>query len=303
MATVVVAGGYAFANIEDESDGIADITVTSASLTQIVLTEPSIIGTYTGTFTVTALTVAGISGTITAYQQTSLDGTTQFTITGLSKTWSETEIGNTIQSDDYAGADSIVGADLADTIRGYASDDTISGGAGTDIIYGNQGADRLFGNDGADTMFGGQDADVIYGNAGNDVLYGNGGADTVYGGQSDDVLYGGQDSDVLYGNLGTDFLYGGVGNDTIFGGQGDDLLDGGGGDDLLRGGLGSDTFGVGSGNDSIADFDTVLDRLQSASARVSAVDTADGALLTYANGATVTLIGVSASAVTDTTVY
>jgi len=105
MATIIVATGNTFENLEDENDGIASITVTSASSTQVVLQEPEIIGTYSGSFTVTSLTIAGISGTITGYEQASLSGATEFTVTGLNTAWSESYIGSTVQSEIYENAD------------------------------------------------------------------------------------------------------------------------------------------------------------------------------------------------------
>ncbi|GHD58248.1 hypothetical protein GCM10017083_40930 [Thalassobaculum fulvum] len=197
-----------------------------------------------------------------------------------------------------AGADSVVGWDQVDTIVGADGSDTLIGGSGTDVLYGNLATDLLSGGDGADTLFGGQNdgpfsvgsdgssaqregVDTLVGGAGADLLYGNKGGDLLLGGSGDDVLYGGQDADTLSG---------GAGNDTLFGNRDDDTM---------AGGAGADVFGVGLGDDRIEDFDVASDRLSASTARVSVGDGADGAVIGFADGSAVTLVGVSAASVTD----
>ena len=263
MATVIVEAGYTFDNSTDASRSTDEITIVSVSTSLVVLQDSTSYDRYTGSFEVTSLTVTGISGTVTGYQQLALDGTVQLTVSGLSVTWSVSLLAAHIPATVYSGDDSVVG---------------VYGGQDDDLIYGNTGDDVLFGNRGNDTIYGGQDDDLVYGNTGRDRLFGNRGHDTVYGGQDDDLIYGNQDADTLYGNLGAD---------KIYGGQGDDVLNGGGGNDWLAGGLGNDTFGVGSGHDTVADLDIAVDRIQTDITRVSAVST-------------VTLLGVQAGSVSDT---
>ncbi|WP_436397730.1 DUF4214 domain-containing protein [Roseobacter sp. S98] len=128
-----------------------------------------------------------------------------------------------------------------------------------------------------------------------DVIYGYGGRDTIYGNGGNDTLYGGTGNDDLSGNAGDDLIFGEIGNDYI---------DGGTGDDLLTGGTGVDTFVfyTGSGADVISDFVIGEDVLSIQAATIdltalpstiSAADSADGLILSYGSGSTVTLEGLT----------
>jgi len=188
---------------------------------------------------------------------------------------------------------------FGDTVAGGGGTDTVNGGYGEDLVYGNQGNDSLFGGGGRDTIFGGQDQDSINGGNDNDILYGNKGEDTLIGGGNSDLLYGGQGNDIVYGNLGDDSLNGNIGNDTLFGGQGNDLLWGNSGDDTLVGGSGADTFifGFNGGHDQVSDFQAGTDSLQVADGiTYTAEDNGSNTVLSLSDGGTVTLIGVSKSA-------
>ena len=92
------------------------------------------------------------------------------------------------------------------------------------------------------------------------------------------------------------------GADLLFGNRGDDILNGGAmGNDTLVGGAGADNF-VFEGNigkDIISDFDTTVDRLTLTGA-VTATQVASDTVLTLTSGATITLTGLSADAVTST---
>ena len=211
----------------------------------------------------------------------------------ITTTTTTTTTSNAVTGSD--ASDALVGSTGDDVIRGYSGDDTVTGGDGSDVVYGNQGLDILTGGGGADTLYGGQNGgelsgdpaayrtgtEWLYGNAGNDVLYGNFGSDVIDGGSGDDTLLGGQDADTLSG---------GAGNDSINGNRGDDLM---------YGGAGGDLFGDTNGNDTIADFSYADgDRIVQGSATSSIVDSSGGALITFQNGNTITLIGVTASSVT-----
>ncbi|MCR9072301.1 MAG: matrixin family metalloprotease [Alphaproteobacteria bacterium] len=153
------------------------------------------------------------------------------------------------------------------------------------VQAGGLGVQEVVGNGGPD---------ILYGNQGNDVLRARGGDDTLYGGQDTDSLLGGDGNDILYGNRASDQLIGGAGNDTLFGGQESDTLSGGAGDDILVGGRGGDLFIGGSGHDTIADFSAADGDLLSGSV-ASVADGPTGAVATFADGSSVTLIGVSSS--------
>ena len=120
----------------------------------------------------------------------------------------------------------------------------------------------------------------------------------------------------LVGSNTSDSLNGGIGNDTIDGGAGNDYLRGGLGDDLLTGGAGSDLFEFPAnnwdavldddaelwGDDTISDFDPSEDILDFGDRIIGSLDdftiSEDGGntVLTTDWGDSVTLIGVSASA-------
>ncbi|WP_226893727.1 DUF4347 domain-containing protein [Nisaea sediminum] len=193
-----------------------------------------------------------------------------------------------------------------DTLAGGGGADTVGSGFGEDIVYGNQGADSVFGGGGMDTVYGGQDGDTVLGDNDNDWVYGNKGDDTLLGGNGDDRLFGGQDNDIVYGNTGNDSISGNLGNDTLYGGQGNDLVSGGAGadiivgnkgDDTLSGGEGADTFifEFGGGNDQVADFQAGTDTLalQNGLGITGGVETNGSTTVTFSDGGTVTVIGVS----------
>ena len=133
-----------------------------------------------------------------------------------------------------AGADLVVGNDVANGILGGGGADSLIGLAGNDRLVGDAGGDLIYGNVGTDTILGGDDGDAVFAGQGDDLVYGNGGADTIAGNLGDDTLYGGQGDDMLTADDGNDVIVGGVGDDTIDGGLGNDTLDGGDGADIFR---------------------------------------------------------------------
>lgn len=219
-----------------------------------------------------------------------------------------------------------------DTVSGLGGDDVLTGAVGSDLLLGNAGDDDLYGGSGADSLHGGQGNDALYGDVDADALYGGAGNDALTGGAGDDALSGGSGDDLLYGGIGNDLLDGGTGNDTLMGGAGDDTLDGGAGtdrlsgnvgDDILSGGGGDDTlfgddgsdvfaFGASSGADVIEDFSVGTDTIRvTAGLNGSGIETSadmlsrittldDGsAQIDLGDGNTVTLSGVSGSALTE----
>lgn len=189
---------------------------------------------------------------------------------------------------------------------------TAVGGAdvGTDTLvsieaaFGGKAADFIFGNAKANDLYGQGGDDTISGGDGNDDLYGGEGDDGLDGGNHDDDLYGGNGNDTLLGGNGADDLYGDAGNDILDGGGGRDFLVGGAGSDSLTGGLDADVFffEIGSGQDTIEDFTTAegdklgLDRklkLQSFQEGLVDGDGFTDTVLTFNNGVSVTVLGVS----------
>ncbi len=122
---------------------------------------------------------------------------------------------------------------------------------------------------------------------------------------------------------GADDLFGGAGDDTIFGNEGDDTITGGTGNDELHGGTGDDTFVIedGGGDDAIVDFDmgdADVDGFTNDQVDVSGMTTGNGpggavrgwdvtvsedlggnAVLTFPDGTSITLKGVTMEQVDD----
>jgi serralysin len=167
-----------------------------------------------------------------------------------------------------AGADTLLGNELANLLDGGAGADTLRGNGGNDTLLGRAGNDLLDGGAGNDTLSGGENDDILIGGAGNDVLDGGAGIDTASyaggsaavrvslastgaqatGGGGNDTLMGienlvgGTGADLLIGDGGANVLDGGNGADQLSGGGGADVLIGGGGRDMLEGGDGGDVF-------------------------------------------------------------
>lgn len=209
----------------------------------------------------------------------------------------------------------------------------ISGGEGNDGLTGGEGNDQLSGNNGADTLIGGIGSDVLIGDtaalawnrsgsgpwtvtvgvqsdSGDDVIQGNEGEDTLYGGAGNDLLQGNAGLDVFNGGQGSDTLVGGQDADVIGAGQGNDALYGDLGNDVLQGDLGNDSLYGGSGADRFIMSDAMNnDRVYDFNrAEGDVVNCLTGGYTTYAsgsdyviawsNGASITLVGVSASTLT-----
>lgn len=146
-------------------------------------------------------------------------------------------------------------------------------------------------------------ANSITGTANRDLVFARDGDDSVSGQGGDDLLHGGD---------GKDSLSGDAGNDQILGGAGDDVLIGGVGNDTLSGGVGSDVFkfASGSGQDVITDFNMGAgdhDVLQFAAGEFSSAHAAflaatqvgDDVVLAHAGGASVRLVHVALSNLSD----
>jgi Ca2+-binding RTX toxin-like protein len=177
-------------------------------------------------------------------------------------------------------------------VTGTNDDDVI------DATYVDEDGERL-----DDIANNGSNDDDVNAGAGNDRIEGGLGQDSLDGGTGDDTIFGGDDDDRLFG---------GAGNDDLYGDAGDDLLSAGTGDDTLAGGTGADTFVLTDGTDNnvITDFVIGTDTLD-----VSAMTDADGntvntldaavtdtvgdgtgdAILSFPNGESVTLWGISVS--------
>ncbi len=184
-------------------------------------------------------------------------------------------------------------------MTGDGRENVMQGGATAELIKGLAGADLLRGRGGDDTLKGGGGDDVVRGGGGDDVLAGLAGADDLRAGSGGDVLRGGGGDDALRGGAGADRLFGASGADTLIGGAGADLLVGGPGADRF-------VFAANSGSDRVRDFAPGEDRLDwsgdvsvAGFADLEISDGAGGAVVSNGSGATVTLLGVSAAALSE----
>lgn len=197
---------------------------------------------------------------------------------------------------------------------GTSRDDHLQGTSGNDTIDGRGGADLLLGGAGDDTY-------VLPNSSATVVEEANGGVDTVIA-KGNSILAanvenlvvsesannngwsgtGNELANQITGNAGNNLLSGLDGNDTINGGVGgNDTLVGGRGDDVLIGGTGKDTFrfAPGDGHDVIKDFSAgdaidIYAYLKGGLAP-SIQDVGDDVVLSFANGDSITLMGVDPS--------
>ena len=184
-----------------------------------------------------------------------------------------------------AGVPSRADPSAADLLVTDALYGPTSAGAEASVQSGGAGSQEVIGNAGID---------ILYGNQGSDVLRARGGDDTLFGGQDDDLLDGAAGADLLYGNLGADVLSGGDGADTLYGGQAGDTLWGCAGDDALFGNLGADLYLPSVGVDMVTGFNLAEgDRI--GGAPVSIADQGADALVIFADGSAIVLIGVQSN--------
>lgn len=149
---------------------------------------------------------------------------------------------------------------------------------------------------------------------------------TIQTGQGNDTVYAGTGNDTIFDAFGDDQLFGGAGNDLLSAAFGNDTLTGGAGDDTfdLNGGVGEVKTLVladGSGNDTVVWFHLATDNGDGTFTGIDQLDvsgltdaqgnpvnvndvtvTADvngDAVLTFPNGESITLIGVTPAAVSD----
>jgi len=166
---------------------------------------------------------------------------------------------------------------------------TVNGETDAYVINGTNGTNLLFGTDAID---------LIAAKGGGDFVFAGGGADVVNGGAGNDFVFSGAGNDTLRGEAGRDTLVGEDGNDILAGGAGNDLLYGGNGNDIF-------VFQFGDGRDVVFDFkaggsDDVIQLDQSVFADFNALmqsgavhNTLIGAEIAYADGSSMTLLGVS----------
>ncbi|MFV1664481.1 Hint domain-containing protein, partial [Phaeobacter sp. JH18-10] len=225
----------------------------------------------------------------------------------------------------FTGAEAGTITDGTDTIS-FSEIENLSGtnqGDYFDLSARTDDNSYIFSLGGDDTLIGGSGQDDLRAGDGNDYIDGGDGGGNLEGGSGNDTIIGGDSSEDIYGNDGDDLITAGAGNDVIFAGTGADTINAGTGNDDIE--LGSDSdrdililqddFSTSGGTDTVWDFDltdsgdgTTIDQLDvsgltdASGNAVNAWDVVvsdtngDGtgdAILTFPNGESVTLIGVS----------
>jgi Ca2+-binding RTX toxin-like protein len=153
-------------------------------------------------------------------------------------------------------------------------------------------------------LFGTEGVDLINARGSADVVFGQGGDDIVNAGAGNDFAFGGSGKDILRGEAGRDILFGENGNDTLAGGQGNDQLFGGAGNDtfVFQQGDGRDLvfdFKSGAGSEDVVQLDAAAFADFNALMQSGAVsDTQLGTEIGYADGSSITLVGVNKASLT-----
>jgi VCBS repeat-containing protein len=192
------------------------------------------------------------------------------------------------------------------TIRYTAQDSAHAPSTGTFTL-------TVAGETDANVINGTNSANILFGTGGVDLINARGGADFIFAEGGDDIVNAGDGNDFVFGGAGKDILRGEAGQDSLSGDNGDDTLIGGRGNDLLYGGQGNDTFVFqrGDGRDTVFDFksgagsDDVIQLDADAFANFNALmqsgavtNTLIGAEIEYADGSSITLVGVNKNTLT-----
>ncbi|MEK7344353.1 MAG: hypothetical protein AAB176_01560 [Pseudomonadota bacterium] len=269
--------------------------------------------TYKGTYTVTGTAVGASSADVYVNP---VDGTVLATISGntlrVNADGSLTSLSNLATPINASGSNEsdqiVINGQLVLTNNTSNTLTIYKTGVGTgDQGLLNEGLNQQ-GTSGNDNLVGDADcSSKLWGLAGNDTLTGGTGADSLYGGSGTDSLLGGAGNDSLVGGTGADTLNGGTGNDTIDLGAADGAND----VVVLSNGMGADTIvgfeapvSNGSGGLTAKDVFDVSGFLVNGSVVMAAdvVVTNDGngnARLTFPDGESVVLVGISPSTASD----
>ncbi|MBR1190913.1 choice-of-anchor I family protein [Bradyrhizobium sp. AUGA SZCCT0160] len=172
---------------------------------------------------------------------------------------------------------------------------TVNGDTDANVINGTNGTNLLFGTDGVDLINAGGSVDFAFGQGGDDIVNGGTGDDFAFGGLGNDTLRGEAGRDILFGEDGNDTLAGGQGNDQLFGGLGNDtfIFQQGGGRDLAF------DFKSGAGSDDVLQLDaSAFADFNALMASGAVTNSQIGTEVEYADGSSITLIGVNKATLT-----
>jgi len=225
-----------------------------------------------------------------------------------------------------AGHNILVAGGGDNTVLGGGGGDTLVGGAGTALLamveggvaFGGTGTSTLFGASGGimvagsgdDTLVGAAGNEALWGGAGNATLFGGTGADTLGSGTGTTTLVAGSGPTTFVDGGGHSAMWGGVGDTTVFGGTGNALVNlGAGASEVVfgsgtmsvHGGAGTDLYDVtrglsDGGTDQISGFKPGTDQIDLfgyARQDLTQTVSADNTILSFDDGTTITLMGVT----------
>jgi Ca2+-binding RTX toxin-like protein len=200
--------------------------------------------------------------------------------------------------DTFTAIENITGGTAADNITGDANANVLDGGAGNDTLNGGNGDDILIGGAGADALTGGSGIDTAsYATATAGVTAnmttpaqntGDAAGDTY---NTIENLLGSAFADTLRGDANANKIEGGAGNDTLTGNAGNDTF-------VFHAGFGLDTisdFSAGAAIGNVIQVDASL-FADFAAIQSHASQVGSNTVITYDAGNTITLTGVSISA-------
>jgi Ca2+-binding RTX toxin-like protein len=142
----------------------------------------------------------------------------------------------------------------------------------------------------APTMNGTAGRDIMYGDAGDNVMDGKEGGDALLGFEGNDTLNGSDDGDVLMGGIGNNIINGGKGRDLVIVQNGNNTITGGADSNIIA--ITADA----KGSNTITDFKKATDKLVMVGNRIfTTVDSMVGTTLTFQDGGTLTINGVTAA--------
>jgi len=243
-----------------------------------------------------------------------------------------TEIDDSVLETGTDAADTLSGGTGNDSLDGGAGDDTLAGTRGSDTLIGGDGDDTAdysglhgpvtFEVEGQEVYKAHYAADELDGIEA--IVGGASGHNTIDAGPEEDsdeaqtisievdlsaetlTVHDSSDgSDTTYtvvdfhnvvGSDNADSIVGDDGRNRLDGGEGDDTLAGGLGHNVLRGGDGADTFVLDGGTDRIVDFDADEGDQISISSSIETVEDGEhGAVVEFADGSSVQLVGIQSS--------
>lgn len=176
-----------------------------------------------------------------------------------------------------------------ETVSGTSGADHFTvGSVGTNGVAITNGTDAVVLGDGDDFARLGKGDDYALGGEGNDTIYGQKGNNTIFGEGGDDILDSGHHASTLNGGIGNDHLSANMTRN---------------GEHILIGGDGEDVFEFYTGKDNakstavVADFtvgeDTLLLSGTFEGSSATALETDDGLLVSFGNGAEVLFTGLT----------